>query len=632
MQVTPALQRQLPKETEASETIYESAAISVIENKERGGIEVRFAEKPSKDWTAKLKTQSFRFSNKDSDPRWWRKASKVSVPAIKKFAEDYDSAVREKEATSQDAADTSPIEESPTPEKATSSEQTDNIRPVLRIYLETKAEHPDSIVLVRTPIGLHETFMDDAKLASNKLGTRLGTIDSNSDRYGRVSVNRIFQEKLETSIEELRQLAPVVVRNSSTELSTYPKLEETQSLEAQSSKEATTDSITVELEQQLSIDRLQPTVAQRVKPSYEQTGGRAERAIATFLDEAGLSEIAMSGNLHMTVRNEGSSPLLLDIDEVESVRALTFTQQIEHSASATDRLMTYAISGEGLLTLQRTAFRNPSDATKTIKGCDRPFATSFTNAITRQNFREPTLLQVQNSGPESGRDQALEITAPVMSEAQSVEPSAQLDKGENQEPKVSEAVDAKATGENLVSASKLIQAAIEIRDPSLAEALTDTEPTVEVEIGQLRQWYRAALAQQKSSDVLETILEKGMAAKEHGTTTLNQTEVFEMNAALQAESIEVGSQPASNGPKEAESKNQLANGEQLVPASKLIQLTIAEHDPQLTKALTETEPVIEVKVEQLRQWYEASAKRQRPSDYLEAIEETREGCEGTRHS
>ena len=56
--------------------------------------------------------------------------------------------------------------------------------------------------------------MDDAKLASNKLGTRLGTIDSNSDRYGRVSVNRIFQEKLETSIEELRQLAPVVVRNS----------------------------------------------------------------------------------------------------------------------------------------------------------------------------------------------------------------------------------------------------------------------------------------------------------------------------------------------------------------------------------------------------------------------------------
>ena len=100
------------KETEASETIYESAAISVIENKERGGIEVRFAEKPSKDWTAKLKTQSFRFSNKDSDPRWWRKASKVSVPAIKKFAEDYDSAVREKEETSQDAADTSPIEES----------------------------------------------------------------------------------------------------------------------------------------------------------------------------------------------------------------------------------------------------------------------------------------------------------------------------------------------------------------------------------------------------------------------------------------------------------------------------------------------------------------------------------------
>ena len=55
------------KSLEAAETsaaIYKSEAITVTESRERSGIEVRFTEKPSKEWTSKLSSQGFRFSRK----------------------------------------------------------------------------------------------------------------------------------------------------------------------------------------------------------------------------------------------------------------------------------------------------------------------------------------------------------------------------------------------------------------------------------------------------------------------------------------------------------------------------------------------------------------------------------------
>ncbi|MBE9062884.1 DEAD/DEAH box helicase family protein [cf. Phormidesmis sp. LEGE 11477] len=591
-----------PEETEPSVTIYESEEIAVTENRERGGIEVRFTEKPSKEWTSKLKTQGFRFSKKDSDPRWWKKTDKVSMPALRQFAEDYSSTVNEKLLTPEADDEAPPTGKGSSAKEAISSEQLDSVRPILRIYLELKAEHPDSVVLIRTPIGHYETFDDDAKLASKELETKLRTIDSKNDRYGRILVNRIFQEKLDDSIERLRQLAPVVVRRGLTELSTYPKLEATETLDPQLPQEAATEGpesrkIAGESEQK-SAEHLQPAVTQRLESSFAQTG-RAERVIATFLDKAGLSEVVMSGKLHMTVRAEEQSSLRLDIDEVEQTRILSFRQESSQEASIqpVDRSMSFSISGDGLLALQSTAFPDPVGGGKAIEGCDHSFAMSFAKTLSQQNFPEATLEQLRSSGPESGRDS---------------EPETEAVAEELSDQKHNLGSTGAESAEHLVPASELVAAAIASHEPELAAALTDTEPTIQVKVGQLRQWYRAATANEAPPDVLEAIEQKGIVANEFGTAMLSQTEASAMNTALTAEPIEAEEQEGSI-------HTEGVSTDTHVPASKLIGSIIAKHDPQLADALSNPEPTIQVEVEQLRQWYQAARDKSKSPDLLEAI-------------
>ena len=618
------------KKSEASETnaamLYESAAITVTRNQNVAGIEVRFAEKPITEWTDKLRAQGFRFSSKGKDPRWWKKEAKVSVPEITKLAKEYTASVIKPEKNSEEVSDAAPsAEESTTPKRSSNSEpSSDNIRPTVRIYLDLKATRPDSIALVRNSLGFHETFMDDAVIASRKLGTRLNSIESNSNQYGRVSVNRIFSEKLEDSIEQLRQLAPVVVRDSLDKISAYPKLEKAQFLDAPSSQEVVTNSTganEVSSEQQLP-----PTTSQRIQPSFAQVS-RVERTIATFIDESGLSETAMSGDLHMTVQNESFPSLRLDVNEVEGDRSLTFALYAEQSNDAVNRAMTYAISSEGLLKLQNTAFLSPSDPTQAIEGCDHLFAATLARTLVAQKYPEATLVQLQSSGPESGRDDELMPTALVMPQALQLEapPSEVEKKTADQEPKVSEGTAQPVSEVQLVSASELIQLTIAEHEPLLAEALVETEAesTVEVTVGQLRQWYRAALEQEKPPTVLEAIAEKGKAAKDHGSVTLSSTEASDMRAVLEAPPSEVEKTTADQEPKVSEGTAQPVSEVQLVSASELIQLTIAEHEPLLAKALieTEAESTVEVEVEQLRQWYKAARARQRPLDVLEAIAE-----------
>ena len=150
-----------------------------------------------------------------------------------------------------------------------------------------------------------------------------------SDSYGRVSVNRIFEGELDASVEQLRQLAPVVVRHSSSELLTYTQLEADESLDPQPlqgiATESTAPSEIADESEQKSAEHSQPAITQQLQPSFTQTG-RAERVIAGFLDEAGLSEVAMSGNLHMTVQTKDQSSLRLDINEVKEARILSIRQ------------------------------------------------------------------------------------------------------------------------------------------------------------------------------------------------------------------------------------------------------------------------------------------------------------------
>ena len=130
---------------------------------------------------------------------------------------------------------------------------------------------------------------------------------------------------------------------------------------------------------------------------------------------------------------------------------------------------------------------------------------SFAKTLTQQNFREATLEQLQSSGPESSRDSEPETEA-----------AAKEQSDQEQNPISTEA----ESTEQQVPASQLIASVIASYEPGPAAALTDTEPTIQVEVGQLRQWYRTAKAQRAPSDVLEAIEQKGIVANEFGTATL----------------------------------------------------------------------------------------------------------------
>ena len=58
---------------------------------------------------------------------------------------------------------------------------------------------------------------------------------------------------------------------------------------------------------------------------------------------------------------------------------------------------------------------------------------------------------------------------------------------------------------------------------------------------------------------------------------------------------------------------------QLVLASQLIPAIIEKHDPELASVIAETKPAVEVKVEQLREWYRAARDRQQEPAVLENI-------------
>ena len=102
--------------------------------------------------------------------------------------------------------------------------------------------------------------------------------------------------------------------------------------------------------------------------------------------------------------------------------------------------------------------------------------------------------------------------------------------GEEQEGSIPVGID---TVNSHVPASELIGSAIANHDPQLAKVLTDTEPTIQVEVEQLRQWYQSARDQSKSLDLLEAIRQKGEVAKEQGSAQISQAEASAMNTDLE---------------------------------------------------------------------------------------------------
>ena len=511
------------------EIIYKTETISVTRNLEQKGIEIRFAQKPSSEWTDRLgkKGQQLRFSKKGGDARWYKKEARVSLPIILRIAEQYhESQISERANEPVPIADTIQSSEAfKQKEKGTKGAGDDGkskMAPAFEQHLKLKEQYPDALVVVQSSIGGHyELFSKDARQAAQKLGIAPGRMKSGSTQHGRVPITRIFSEERIKALQEIGQIA---LLKSEGDVQLYPKLETAHALTSLQNKETA----------QLDDRRIQPVHAHQK---------RVERAMARFMEMAGLSSVAIAQPVHMTVENGDLQPLWIDACDFQGDRHITIAQYNEPGDrdQQINALIRFSISKEGLLSLEATAF-HVADTDKVVANTqdgDRRLAALQIRSLRRQEFDKAILSELQASGPQSREpinayfEQAAESVVSAVNE-EDAQPDATEEKQNNAQ---SEKVEQTHKEVNTVAAADFFQAAVEEHDPQLTLALSEEpDKTIDVKVSQLREWYQSARAQQKAPAVLDGIKNKGLAAVaagKEGSTTLTQAEAADMNTDLQ---------------------------------------------------------------------------------------------------
>ena len=121
----------------------------------------------------------------------------------------------------------------------------------------------------------------------------------------------------------------------------------------------------------------------RIAPAKEQQGG-AEKNIAKFLHEAGLSEAVLQGeDFHLRVENKPYIPLVVERHGTD----LFVTHYLEQNGDLfMDSEMVFRIRG-GNLQLQETGVQNPFRGGE-IRACDRGFAQLFSRNLLDQGFAQ----------------------------------------------------------------------------------------------------------------------------------------------------------------------------------------------------------------------------------------------------
>ena len=515
-------------QTDASQ-IYKSEHITVSRSPAQKGIEVRFTDKPSQEWTQRLKAEKFRFSKKGGDPRWYRKETNVFVLLLTNFAEKYSAAMAiadqdvntvaptenaqqaiaaqtvERATVTQDVSEIAPTEnlqqaitaqtveraistsetqqtsQASPREEASSSTENDNMRFAFKRYLEWKELYPNSVILIKTLGAYFETYKEDAVLVADSLKTRVSSVPSKSPQYGRVSLSRVFSTNFDVLIGKLQKSTSVVAVGEDNAVAVYSKLErepEQASIKAPSEQSAVgqikarfqeSQRPAAEIIQPIHDDKrrsLRSEVAQPTTLIQPKQPQEVGQRLASIIVQQAIEQ--KDPQLHVALISKEATTNA----EVKQLRDLYADVRIQQPSKLSNQ---------------------PKAVTEEYQPSDLRTAPTIKPAQTDTQVQQPSLFVIP---------------------AQDNAPT-------NKQPQ---------TGQRL--ASSIIQQAIEQRDPQLHVALTDKEATVPVEVGQLRDWYAAVQAQQSSnlSEHLKAIAERGKQAKDLGKIHLTTAEAGRMIA------------------------------------------------------------------------------------------------------
>ena len=561
--------KEAQQEAENGSSVYSGEHITITRNPQQKGIEVRFTDKPSKQWTQELKALKFRFSKKGSDARWYRKESQVSMPLLMIVAKRYEQAMAISAQPSKEPEAIASIKE---PGQHQQRAERNAAKLIHTAELATKVMTGETFHLRVENGTLNDLVIESHQVGDGERLLYLSqyakdaeerTLDCEAvfviSKDGELRLEETATRNLVDS-GEIRQrhggdrpFAGLITRN----LINYEYAEcvlnpETPTVEKDAEPATLADrhKATKIAEPALAPDKAE---SERIAPkaiesrpigkSYEQSGA-PEQTAAEFIHTAGLAaKLVQQDSFHLKVDNGVFNPLVIEsnlqADGARQVRlSLSTGKNAQPSGLVAETV--FAVDRVGKLSLKETATLNPIIA-KLVRSQtgDPSVAGMMMKTIVSQKYaehiRQPS---TSTKKVETSLSQPLNTAKQLDLYALSnqLKTLSQPPSASNSQAATAVAVEAKSplpsTAKLAEKASSIFKGDVQKKDLKLQSALTSQKPTTSVAIEQLRDWYVAIQYQQKQPDAtqLKAVRDKGIEAASTGSAELTPTEVQTMDS------------------------------------------------------------------------------------------------------
>ena len=495
------------EQTASQQQLYEGDHITISRKPEQNGIEIRFAEKPSKDWTQQLsKVYKFRFSKKDNDPRWYKKESKVSIPLIVGFADRYEKAIASQQTNSSPKV----------AEQTEEPKQNNTEEPKVATSAVSFAQHLADKQGVQ--LSFSEKHSETEAIASHPQESP--NIDSAPDKPAE---RQAAQEDVTLVIRSLHSGQEEEISLPANALSSEES--KPNSLQSDELSAAKTD-------QQITLkDSPSQTASQPIAEPTAQRATSAQNA-AEFIHKADLAQqLSEASDFSLRVENGLFLPLVIEVISKEEGKQLSFSQysRDDHEPKLIGQA-SFEIAADGLLTLTDTTSRSPQtgELVQQAEGGDAFFAQIMLRNIISQNYpqrvkepiprKEETGVQIASQLP-NAQGEATQISLYDLARQLQAQSAARSPSNPTEQ-----VTTAKPRQTTLGLAQTLLQHSIEDGDQPLHTALSSDAPTSSVHVDKLRDWYVALYHQKAPSEKLEAVQQKGKVAAQSGSVELTKAE------------------------------------------------------------------------------------------------------------
>ena len=543
--------KEAQQSTENGLSVYSGEHITISRNPQQQGVEVRFENKPSKQWTQELKALKFRFSKKDGDARWYRKETQVSMPLLMAIAKKYEQAMAISSQPSEEPKATASLKE---PSQHQQRAERNAAKLIHTADLASKVMTGETFHLRVENGSLNDLVIESHQVGDDERLLYLSQYAKGQKKIMDCEAVFVIAKDGELRLEETatrntlgsgeirqrhggdRPFAGLITRNllnhNYAERILHPETpavekaaEPVTSADKHEAPETAEPALTSD---KIEYKEIAPEAIESspIARSHEQAG-TPEQTAAEFIHTAGLADkLVQQESFRLKVDNGIFNPLVIESNlQADGTRQVQLSLLTGKNAqpSALVAEAVFAVDGAGKLSLKETATLNPIIAKLVRNQTGDPAVAGMIMAtIVSQKYaehiRQPSTStkKVETSLSQSPNT-AVQLDLSALSEQlktlpqPSSVPNRQVAATTAQtrrslESTVSTTVAVKdkpplpSTARPSEKASSVFKGSVEKQDLTLQAALTSQKPTTSVAVEQLRDWYVAVQYQQKQPD------------------------------------------------------------------------------------------------------------------------------------